>query len=385
MTRRILLALLLTVSSASFPALAIDEPKTEAAAPSDREGLATAIAPVLAKPSATGLLLFDVVEKSQAQLAGFQVGDILTHYDGQSVATTGQLIEAAKKAARENRGKLLTVVRRGDKELEAELEAAPLGVRLIPVRENEGRTLWRPATAYKPDFRGLSTLLKEGHRWELLWVREKVVGWSHSHLSRSGEHLALRTQSRIQSDVVNEKSDVTAVFRADGPLSVLSLRLVRQDRVLLDVVRENGRFVGDRSGIPVSAAVPNDAVSIHLAGWVASSMPRQEGACRRCSYLETASLEPAPFADLMCMGKEPLALGGKEVTTHRYELTVFGDKLASFWIDESGNILRTMHAGGIVSAPVPREQVIAQFPDCLKTFGSIEETPKPRAAAPKAN
>ena len=62
-------------------------------AQTSRDEIARDIEPVLANPYATGLLVFDVEPKSQAEKAGLRRGDILTHYDAQPVSTTTELTE----------------------------------------------------------------------------------------------------------------------------------------------------------------------------------------------------------------------------------------------------------------------------------------------------
>lgn len=66
-------------------------------ADAEREEVAKQIKPVLANPPIDGLLIFHVEPKSQAERAGFQVGDIVTLYDGQPVTTVQQLVQLARR------------------------------------------------------------------------------------------------------------------------------------------------------------------------------------------------------------------------------------------------------------------------------------------------
>src|SRR3954449_6206712 len=71
-----------------------------------REKTAQIIEPLLRDPPKSGLLIFEVLPKLQADRAGFKVGDIITEYDGREVRTTDHLTRIAKAAAKEGRSRL---------------------------------------------------------------------------------------------------------------------------------------------------------------------------------------------------------------------------------------------------------------------------------------
>ena len=348
---------------------------SSAVAQTPREELARTVAPVLREPPATGLLIFEVVPGSQCAKAGLQVGDIITHYDGQPVKTVADLSQLARAAAKEKRAGLLLLARRGDQELDTEVDAAPLGVRLIGVEQGRGRTLWRAQTPYEPDLQAITQLLNQQHRWELLVQEDKPVGWLHYYLTRQGDRLVLRLQSRLQDDRLNEKRDVIVSFVADRYLSVRSIRLVSQESLVLDLQAHGRKLEGERAGVPVSAVLPADAISSYLAPLAVTMMPMQAEACLHCSYLESGSLWAAPFADLYCHGKVELQLEDKSVPAWRYEQTVFGETVANYWLDAERNLVQVMYGPTICGVSASMQQVLRAFPNATEGFQPIERLP----------
>jgi hypothetical protein len=347
-----------------------------------REETADRIGPILAVPPATGLLIFEVIPGSQAEKAGFRVGDVLTHYDGQPVANIEQLVRLAGAAIKENREHILVTAKRGVEDLEAEFDPAPLGVRLVAVNREGGRTLWRPETRYEPDGRPLAQLVAEGHRWELLMHGGEVLGWSHAFVAERGKRLILRAQSRLDSKHMNEKRDVVVTFSRNKYLSPRSIRLKSKETLVLDLHYDSGKLTGERVGVPVSAEAPADCVSSYLAGHVAAMMPLKPGACLRCSALEPASLVAAPFADICCVGEQPFEVAGKTVKTWHFEQTIFGKTVAQFWIDENRRIVQTLYSNGVKAIPSSEQEVTQYFPNATSEFDVIERLPE---LAPKAN
>lgn len=340
-----------------------------------RTELARQLAPILAKPPATGLLIWEVADGSQAHRAGFRVGDVLTHYDGQEVATPPRLVELARAAAREGRTRLLVLARRGEAELDAECDAAPLGVRLVPIKAGAGRQLWRPQTPYQPVFEGLDRAVGSKHRWDLVVLNGEVIGWVRSYLARQGQTLALRTQSRVREHDLDIKRDATTRFVADRYLSPQSMRLVSQDKLIVELVRRGAQLEGARTGVPVTAPLPGDCIVAALAGYVAASMPLEQGACLRSSYLGDASISAAPFADLYCIGPETLIIQGTKTPTHRFEQTVFGESVAHYWVDPEREVVQTQLGNGIQVVRADQRQVVRQFPDAGAEFEPIEKLP----------
>lgn len=359
-----------------------------AAADDPRDAVEQRIAPVLADPPASGLLIFEVLPGSQSDKAGFLPGDILFEYDGQPVARLSALEQLARAASKEGRGGLAVAVRRGEQELVAEFDAAPLGVRLIPVKEHEPRVLWRPATGYEPDLAPLDRLLSEAHRWELLVHEERVIGWAHSYLARPGDRgLFLRVQSRWHDAErgMSDKAEVVVAFERNRYLTPTWLRLSRQEKPILEFDRTGGKLRGERAGVFVEADAPRDVVSSHLAGLVATTMPRRAAECLRCSLLDAASLAAAPFADVYCIGEEELAVPGRTAKAYRFDVSAFGERVASYWIDREGRLLASEHQGGIRAVLAERTAVFERFPDAPEQFRPIEDLPQPRSFPPVAN
>jgi hypothetical protein len=104
-------------------------------------------------------------------------------------------------------------------------------------------------------------------------------------------------------------------------------------------------------------------------------MPLEAKACLRCSYLEAASLAPAPFADLYCHGKDVIDTGNRQVQAFRFEQTVFGEPVAQYWIDAERNIVQTMYGPTIRGVPVSQNDVLHAFPTASEGFPPIEILP----------
>jgi len=339
-----------------------------------KEAIERSIAPVLQNVPVDGLLIFQVVPDSQSASAGFKVGDILTHYDGQPVASTRELSQLARAVAQEKR-KALVIVNRDGKELEAEFDAAPLGVRITPVAQGESRTLWRPGTQYEPNAEPLRRRLSEGHRFELFQRDDQILGWSHHFLTRNGDRLVLRAQSRLTGGHLDVKRDVVISFVPDRFLSPRSIRVTSKDQLILELSYRGQSLSGSRVGVPVSAPLPVDTVSSYLGGLVATTLPAEKGACLRSSYLEASSLVAAPFADLCCLGEDALNVDGQPLNTYRYEQTVFGKRVIHYWIDGTGDVVQTLYGNGIRSVRSTREQVLQVFKDMENEFTPIEQLP----------
>lgn len=355
-----------------------------------RDQVATAIAPILAHPPATGLLIHEVAADSQAEKAGLRVGDVLTHYDGQSVETLGDLITLGRSAASIRKNQILAIARRGEEEIVAQFEPAPLGLRLTPIREGKPRALWRTPTAYKPNLDALARQVREGHRWERLTQDGQSIGWAHHYLTREEKTHVLRTQSKIEANGLLEKRDTTVRFLADAYLTPVWIRVASNDRLLLEITRIGDVFRGERVGIQVENPAMKDAVSSHLSGLVAVMMPARNNECLRCSFMDSTSLTAAPFADLFCAGEETVNVAGQATRAFRYEQAVFGIPVVHFWISQDREILLARYVGegnvGGIDAVVTREQELrADFPDLDSTFDPIERLPTSSPISQRAN
>ncbi|QDU64168.1 hypothetical protein Pan216_50570 [Planctomycetes bacterium Pan216] len=357
-----------------------------AGAATPRPKIARAIAPVLRDPKADGLLIYDIEPESQADKAGLRIGDILKIFDGQPVTTKGELVRLGQAAARERRSGILAVVQRGDESVEAMFDPAPLGVHLVEVRAGVSRPLWSRPTRFEPDFSGVQQRMSQSDHWDLLMHGDVVVGWRHVFFARQGDLLFMRAQTRIVSETQDRKLDVTLSYTADKTFTPKSIRLVSADRLVLELAAADGKFQGHRVGIPVEADLPDDALSVHLAAEVATTLPQKEGASLRCSYLDTASMVAAPFSDLTCMGKEQIAYQARPVDTYRYRQSVFGSPVADFWIDEQRNVIKCRYRDGIEAVAASRTRVLEQFPHAEQEFPEIHLLTKPKQPeTPRAN
>jgi hypothetical protein len=361
-----------------------------------REQIAARIEPVLRQPPVSGLLVYGVDPKSQAHRGQVRVGDILTGYDGQQLTSTRDLAKLVLPVLREKR-KTVALFHREGAEREVDLGPNAIGVRLIPVVEGSPRVLWRPPTDYSPDLAPLEARMEPAVRYAMLSRGDKVVGWSRSFLKRTPEGMVYRVQTRIQSELpsaakdaakvgIDTRSDVVISFAADRHLSPTAMQIRFNDKVILDIHREKSRFVGLRQGVPASDQAPADTVSSHLAPLVALTMPQEAGACLRCSYLDAGSISTAPFADIVCLGKQEFAPAvdpntgearGQRMTAWRYEMSVFGEPVADFVVDGERNLRQINESSGLRSMlGVTERQLLKRFPNFKKDFEPIEQLPR---------
>ena len=349
-----------------------------------RDRLAQTIAPLLAKPPCEGLLIYEVLPGLQAEKAGLQIGDILTHYDGKAVRTVGQLQGLARTAATENRGNLLVMARRGADAQETTLDAAPMGLRFVAVHPSDGRKLWRPGTPYAPNWEPLRKQAAARLTYGFLVFGDQPIGWSRSCLLSLGNNrYALRSQSSSRNGSNADLRDTTVVFDADRPtLRPLSVRTTVNNKPVLNVELKGGALRGQRFGIPDSAPLPEDALVAELAALAAAAMPRAKDACLRCSYLPSGALSAAPFADLCCLGPDKLDYGKRTVACFRYDQTEFGRSMVHLWLDADGNLLKARFGGGSDYARASSKEIGSQFPNAANEFPPIEQLPAMPGAAP---
>jgi len=351
-------------------AAAIDDP---------REKTARVIEPLLRDPPKSGLLVFEVLPKLQADRAGFKVGDIITEYDGREVRTTAQLQRIATAAAKEGRGRLPVSAYRDGHALDAEFDAAPMGVRLVAVSKGDPRILWRPVSEFKSDTSSVYRTINAKHRWELLQYGGKNMGWAHSYFAALGDRVVMRVQSQMISDQLKEKRDVIVTFAPDSPtLTPKSVRLAVDGKIVLNLHVMAGVLQGTRVGVPAgrdSAPIPADTVCAELGGLVCSTMPRQKGACMHCSYLESGAVVAAPFADIYCLGSDEAKLPSGGVHCVRYDQAVFGRSVVHYWIDSKGDVAQTRFGNGFMALRATSTEVGLAFPNAANEFPSIEKLP----------
>jgi hypothetical protein len=349
---------------------------TAAAADDPREKIAQTIEPIFQNPPKSGLLVFEVLPKLQADRAGFKVGDIITEYDGREVRNTTHLQRIAAAAAKEGRSRLPVVAFRNGQNIEAEFDAAPMGVRIVAVDKGEKRFLWRAPSEYQPDMSPVERAVAGKHRWELLQYGGKYLGWARTYYAVMGDKIVMRTQSQTASEQLKEKRDTLVTFSTKSKtLAPLSIRQTIDGKLTLELFVENGVLKGKRGGIADSAALPQDAVAAELAGLVCTTMPRQKGACLRCSYLETGSLVAAPFGDIFCLGQDDIKISSGSVSCVRYDQAVFGRSVAHYWVDSKGEVIQTRFGNGFFATKATSTEVGLTFPNVANEFPPIENLP----------
>lgn len=349
----------------------------------NREVVADQLAPIVARPPATGLLVYEVLPSSQAERVGLKVGDILTVYDGQPIETTGQLRELAIAAAKENRNNLFLIAKRGEKEIEAELDPAPLGVRLFSVKQGAGRSLWRPATPFQSTIRAALERQAGSLSYEMIRSKGKRVGWRRTYWGATADGHFTRIQEWSSEASAPSLREIALLHDGNTYLAPKAIRVLHQAKPVVEMVRQSDgsadRWIGRRMGIPVRAEAPTDLVSSHLVGLVCAGMPAKPGACLRISYLDDASTESAPFANIVCQGED--------AGLTRFAVEVFGEIASQFWISAYGVVMRWERTEeGRQYQRCEKAQALEDFVESEQVFSPIQEPPRFEVAADrKAN
>lgn len=350
----------------------------------------------LERPPATGLFVFEILGGSHAAAAGLRIGDILTHYDGQPVATHADLSRLARIANDDKREAILLIVRRGGREFETTVPRGPMGVRLEDVVAGEERVFPQldeipPPPGSDARREALDRVVRSGGvRWKLVHSDASAgapCGWRREYVAAlSGNAYALRIQQFFAQEGAGVRQDVVLGFEPSGFLTPASLWFTVNDKLILEVRREGEAFVGTRVGVPVRAVCPPDAVSTYLAPYVAAQLWENGRASAACSYLPAGSLEAAPWSEIRIeqRGAPDRSAGARGGAA--FVFRKLGRIECSGEILPEGEIGEIRYAGGVRVVPASREEVLARFPDAESLFPSIERLPGPPAGeAPQAN
>lgn len=340
------------------------------------------IAPILADVPTTGLLVFDVIKGSQAAKAGIQLGDIVTHYDGQPVSHHQELMNLAKVANNEKRAEVLVIVRRGAETVEFTLSPGPMGVRLEDVAEGEKRFLPPRVgmVGQLPNIDVIRAMVADNsHHWQLVYSdadASKPIGWTHHYLTeRPGDGPVLRIQQQLAVGDRMIRQDVVVAFRFDPLLSPRSLLLSVDDKMLLDFEREGDVANGHRVGVPVKVAMSRDVVSSYLAPYIAAAMNAGGTDRLDVSVLMPASLEAAPLGEF-----------NRDPKTNEVVLTTLGREEMRIEHNPNGSLGTMRMRGGLLLKPSHSEEVATRFAESVNLFTAIEKLPTlPEIPALKAN
>ena len=282
------LGVLISVMSQSAPADA-----------ATREDLRAILSPILTEVPVTGLLVFDVIPGSAADAAGLLMGDILTHYDGQPVASHAELSSLARTAATDKRPEILLLVHRDGAEVETALKPGPIGVRLEDVVEGERRDL-AAGDGLLPTSNYVDPVSDE--RWFLFLRTDDPtpIGWSHHRRTIStsdsrGQHLGIRQQMRLTDSRLDQFVEARFTPVGGYPLTALNVRF--GDKLTLEMTRSGETWNGRRMGIEVSAPYV-EAVSAYTLPYLVESLAAASNGRFDIAYLPPGSVEAAPLCRL---------------------------------------------------------------------------------------
>lgn len=336
---------------------------------------------------ATGLLVFDVVPKSQAEQADIRVGDIITHYDGQPVAKHQDLSSLARTAIADKKGEVLVIVQRGSEEIEKTLPAGQIGVRLEDVSPAEPRILRPSAPAKGFDASHLFNLADEKtHLWYRIEsippasneaTQPQTIGWAHHYFTRDNQNApVLRIQQQIAFDERTFRQDVVIGMNADQPPEPTGLRVMIDDKLVLFARREEGSFSGQRMGIPVQSHAPKEILSSYLLPYIACCLAQNRQDQMDGWYLPPASLEAAPLCQVDRVASPRRAEG------NLYQVNVLGRKEMAIYLDRDQTVDRVELRGSSMLIRTTPDDIRQRFPDSDQSFTSIEQLQLAAPAAP---
>lgn len=339
--------------------------------------------PILANVPATGLIIFQVVPDSQAESAGLRVGDIITHYDGQPMASHLDLIQQARIAHNDKRPEILLIVHREGNELEVVVSPGPIGVRIEDVEQGESRSVQKPASPpIEQDLEPLRRSLAAGEeRWFLIHRPEESApaGWAHHFLTTDDAGGILRIQQELAMSDSRFLQDVVVHFDLDASLTPREIRVWTNDQLILGVTREGNEFVGTRVGVPVRASVEPGTVSSYLLPYLAETLRGSQPAAREIAYLKPVSIETAPLSRI-----DYVPPAG-ERTFPAATLTVFGRRELACRLD-SGAVAAMEARDGMSAVRCTKEELLQAFPNAESAFSPIDKLPKlPAGAKGQAN
>lgn len=320
----------------------------------------------LRRPPVTGLFVFEIVPGSTAEKAGIRIGDILTHYDGQAVATHLDLTRLARIVNEEMRDEVLVILHRQGDEIDLTVPPGPVGVRLEDVVAGEERIL-PPASSPTParsDHSWLDRLLaSSGERWMLIFAegQPRPVGWARHTFAKPSEFEgSLRIEQYLAQSQAVVRQDIGIRFSLDPCLSVRQMRLSANDKLVLDVRAERDKLVGTRAGVPVESPLFPQTVSGYLAPYVAMGRIGSGPPSVNCRYLPPGSLESAPYSEIAVSRAASLSTGIQPETA--FVVRKLGREEMSGSIDDRGRLLTLHLRGGLRMEPASEEDIRRAFP-----------------------
>lgn len=367
--------MVLLVLFAAAQAMAEDR-KDDPAAPSpdqptDSSGMNGRALETLRRPPATGLFVFEVISGSAAQIAGIQVGDILTHYDGQVVETHLDLSRLARMVNEEKRDEILLILHRRGEQIDRTIPPGPLGVRLEDVVAGEERIL--PTSSPPPphlEHSWFTRILESGgQRWMLVYADSEngqPVGWTRYVFSRKPKDVgSLHIQQYLQQPKFVIQQDVLLNFSLDAYLSLRQMRWITNDKLVLDVHAQGEKWVGTRAGVLVESPLTPQTVSAYLAPYVAASLSENNARGLSCRYLPPGSLESAPLSEI----------GMSDVHPSDFVVRKLGREEMRGSIVEGNEVAAIHLRGGFRIEPASEEQVRAAFPNSMEETTAAEHPP----------
>ena len=306
------------------------------------------------KPTHSGLLITEVLAKSQAERLGLKQGDIIVSYNNTNVETLHALAEAKKAVADGIPSSM--VIQRDKGARNIDIIGGSIGCHIYEVKAGQAIRLRPPATKCMFELQRLADQPAIFENWYAFSIDGKHVGYEHISLEHVKEQSLLRSKSEVAFDggkqwglnhfVVTVECDDKAPFKARSvnfhtPLSKFtanSKRITRKTEhweTTFNYIDERGQKQQEQHRI----LLPDDGVPSYVVLQLASLLEREPGACFHFTSLVDGTGERGMPSALIVDKRETLNLNGKDIDCTRCD-NVSLQGSSSAWIDDHNRIIK---------------------------------------------
>ncbi len=310
----------------------------------------------LADPTASGLLVVEVVPETQAATLGILPGDILTTYNGKPVSTREGLLELMGDPALPEA--IPVVIDRAGETRTFEAAQGRLGIVATPAEKGKPVDPLPPATDVAFDW---SRLEAAGEAWYVFGPDDATkVGFEH--FQWKVEDGAVVFDGEVAFDggpdfgvnqfVVHEVVSIGERVQARSARFENPIQgFLAEGAALLDPKAPTPGWeakLSTRSGESDSVrglvAAP-DFVPVYFIYALARCMPQEKGACWRFTPIEEWSGNPARPSALVVDSEETLRIGDRDVKAWKMAWMSTGQVVNLLWVDADGNVVKADYGG----------------------------------------
>ncbi|MBI2193651.1 MAG: PDZ domain-containing protein [Planctomycetes bacterium] len=318
---------------------------------------------VLANPPATGIVVTLVEHDSQAEHHGFQPGDILLSYNGETPSSITDLIRLVQGAREKEQ--VAVRLHRGGEERAVFLRPGRIGMDGISVEQGKGAASRPPASAYTPDF-SLFDLAKD--EWYLFLRDRKKVGYERYRLQRDGDRIKLRVETLYALEKQMLEVSFHAQFRAQAGLPLEDLSFEERSpggRYRVELARQGEELAGKVGEKDFRARAPADTIPTYLSALLAGTMPLESGATVHLTLFGEGNLTLYRGTALACRGREEVIVGGKKMSLWRFEQSLYGKVGNVYDLDDQRRLVRARFSTGVEIRRSTEAEISRELPTRL--------------------